>query len=116
MSRRQVNGVNLFCNLFAQLNADAPAPAFREPNSHDFHLWRDVAEQRIGYRMKSESGGDDIHNRRSGLKFDAREIAVANDVAVRLMAANAASSRRLAGASRYFRWPSIPEWPSGARA
>src|SRR5579863_5945059 len=39
--------------------------------------------------MKSESGGDDIHNRRSRLKFDAGKIAVASDVAVRLMTANA---------------------------
>src|SRR5271168_3700414 len=39
--------------------------------------------------MKSKSRGDDIHNRRSGLKFNAGEIAVTSDVAVRLMPANA---------------------------
>src|SRR5271154_6257590 len=39
--------------------------------------------------MKSESGGDDIHNRRNALQFDAGEIAVASEVAVRLMTANA---------------------------
>jgi hypothetical protein len=64
--------------------------------------------------MKAQGGGDQVDERRDGLEFDSGEIAIAGEVALRLMPADAGpaavfadfnrsrdemSTRRLAGRS-----------------
>jgi hypothetical protein len=75
--------------LLTKHDAETAAPAFGEADADDFHVARKIALKGIGGGMKAEGGRDQINKRRRGLEFDAREIAVAREVSLRLMPANA---------------------------
>ena len=76
-------------NLLTKHYAEAAAPAFGEADADDFDVARKVALKDIGGGMKAEGGRDQIDERRRRMQFESREIAVAREVSLRLMPANA---------------------------
>jgi hypothetical protein len=69
--------------------AEAAAPAFGEAYADDFHIARNVALKDVRGGMKAEGGSDEIDERRGGLEFESGEIAVAGEVALGLVPADA---------------------------
>src|SRR5258708_22095650 len=75
--------------LLAKHYAQAAAPACGEADADDFHIAQEIALENVRGGMKAEGGSDEIDERRGGLEFESGEIAVAREVSLRLVPANA---------------------------
>src|SRR5258708_29904919 len=75
--------------LLAKHYAQTAAPTFGEADADDFHIAREIALEDVRGGMKAEGGSDEIDERRSGLEFESGEIAIAREVSLRLVPADA---------------------------
>lgn len=62
------------------------APVFRKAHTDNLQFRRKTAKEHIRSRMEAQQRRDQVHERRSGLKMEPREISIARKITLRQMA------------------------------